>query len=381
MERSYKNPERLIALDALRGLIMILMALDHASYFIAKRHPSEFWDLPLPQYQDGLAFLTRFVTHMCAPGFFFLMGVGMVLLAERRRHSGWSEVRILRHFVLRGLLLIGLQFLVENPAWMLAGPEISGEASGAAANIVIYAGVLYGLGASMATGSIFLGLSSGWLLLLGTAAILLTQILVSIYQHAGGLSSSLVQLLVLPQQTGILLVKYPLAPWFGLTALGMAFGKQLLRNQAQTYRWALTAGIAFLVMFTILRLWGGFGNTHQSVSDSWISFLNVTKYPPSLVFVLLTMGLNFLFLFGFSHAEAQLVLWGKPLISFGRTALFFYIVHLYLYGLMGNFFPHGTSLLQMYPVWLLGLMILYPICTWYGRFKGERAFDSVWRFF
>src|SRR5512146_1471987 len=105
---------RLPALDAHRGLIMLLMSIDHASYFIARVHSRELWSTPLPLYPDALWFLTRLITHPCAPGFFFLMGIGMIFFSDNRRSAGWSESRISRSFVIRGLLLMLLQILVEN---------------------------------------------------------------------------------------------------------------------------------------------------------------------------------------------------------------------------------------------------------------------------
>ena len=111
--------QRLVALDAHRGFIMVLMAIDHASYFIARVHSAEFWGIALPVYPNGFWFLTRWITHLCAPGFFFLMGIGMILFADARRQAGWEEGRITRFFVIRGLLLIFLQLFVEDPAWIL----------------------------------------------------------------------------------------------------------------------------------------------------------------------------------------------------------------------------------------------------------------------
>ncbi len=117
------SEQRLLSIDALRGLIMVLMAVDHANYFVARMHPNgEFWGIPLPRYDSVLAFLTRFVTQPCAPGFFFLMGVGMFLFANSRRNQGWTETRILRHFIFRGVILVLLQFFLENAAWLL-GPS------------------------------------------------------------------------------------------------------------------------------------------------------------------------------------------------------------------------------------------------------------------
>ena len=111
--RSITNPisarapgGRLVALDAHRGLIMVLMAIDHASYFIARVHSAEFWGTALPTYSSVFWFWTRWVTHLCAPGFFFLMGIGMALFAGSHLKSGWGEGRITRFFVIRGLFLI-----------------------------------------------------------------------------------------------------------------------------------------------------------------------------------------------------------------------------------------------------------------------------------
>src|SRR5436190_4841829 len=135
---------RLLPLDALRGLIMVLMSLDHANYFVAREHGrGEFWFLPLPTYSDALTFLTRFVTHFSAPGFFFLMGAGMSLFAASRRRLGWTEGAISRHLLVRGALLIVLQLAVENRAWPLGLPP------GVPDIFSLYFGVLYGLGAAM----------------------------------------------------------------------------------------------------------------------------------------------------------------------------------------------------------------------------------------
>ena len=108
--------ERLPAPDALRWLIMAVMAVDHASAFIAHRHSSEFWGGEITRYESALPFLTRFATHFCAPGFFFLMGCGMALFADSRWRQGWGPGRIARFYLTRGLLLVAINQLVENPA-------------------------------------------------------------------------------------------------------------------------------------------------------------------------------------------------------------------------------------------------------------------------
>ena len=148
--KTRRKAPRLIPLDALRGLVMVLMALDHANHFIAQQHsPGEYWGGPFPAYHSALAFLTRLVTHLSAPGFFFLMGVGMVLFADSRRKRGWGEGAIVRHLLVRGGLLVVLQLLVVNRAW---------ELSPGGWGLDIYIGVLFALGGTMILGSALLWL-------------------------------------------------------------------------------------------------------------------------------------------------------------------------------------------------------------------------------
>ena len=156
-----KNP-RLFSIDALRGVIILFMALDHANYFIAQKHsPGEYWGGPFPSYNAALPFLTRFITHFCAPGFFLLMGMGMYLFSQSRLKKGWSKKKVRRYFLVRGLVLIALQLLVINRAWELSpGGWI----------VDIYIGVLFALGGTMIIASLFLWLDPK--LLLGLTAVL-----------------------------------------------------------------------------------------------------------------------------------------------------------------------------------------------------------------
>jgi len=375
--------DRILSLDALRGLIMILMALDHASFLIARVHPGEFWGVPLPVYRESLAFVTRFVSHFCAPGFFFLMGTGMVLFAASRRHYQWTDRRIMRHFLLRGLILIIMQFVIENAAWLLgslSGPVPVVTIPGGGDMLLLHFGVLYGLGASMIVWALALRFNTGIVLTISAIAILATQVFTPSPENASLLYPPLLRALLIPGRTGILQAYYPLIPWLGFCGLGVTFGRALRNDRSRTFRVATIAAMASLVLFGVLRLANGFGNFHP-VQRGWIGFLNVTKYPPSLTFTFLTLGLNLLLLSLFEKNRQQLQRWGKPLMTYGKTALFFYIVHIYLYALIGFIFPGRTSFTVMYPIWLLGLILLYPLCRWYGNFKRRIAPDSVWRFF
>jgi uncharacterized membrane protein len=382
-------PGRVAALDALRGLIMLLMAVDHASYFIAKVHPGEFWGTPLPRYPDGLAFFTRFITHFCAPGFFFLLGVSVTLFAESRRLIGYSERRIVRHLLTRGALLIVLEHVLENPAWLLGalGSAVPIETHGGSgppgggSSIRLAFLVLYGLGSAMIACALLSRLGTRTIVALAAAAILGTQLLLPGPEQVATRYHALLRLLLIPGQTGTLLVAYPALPWVGIAGLGLAFGRVLLDDPPRAGHMARSAGLAALVMFAALRAAGGRGDFHQISEPGLIGFLNLTKYPPSLAFTLLTVGANLVVLAALLRAADTLQRWGRPLVVLGGSALFFYFAHLYLYALIGFAFPRGTSLAAMYALWATGIVALYPATAWYGRFKRRRPPDSPWRFF
>ncbi len=379
--------ERLVGLDLFKGLIMVIMALDHASYFVAKIHPFEFWGFALPHFPDALSFLTRFVTHICAPGFFFMMGAGMIMLENSRRGQEWPEGKITRFFLTRGSLLVVLQFFLENPAWLIGMLGDKTQAlsaaitSGSGEQVRLHFGVLSALGMAMVVWALLRRFKPSLILGLSVAFILLTQILIPSPENAEKLYSPLLRILLIPGQTGTMRVLYPLMPWLGITGLGIFFGRGLIRNRENTYRRILLAGVASVILFLIVRAWGSFGNFHPPQSTNIVAFLNLTKYPPSLVFILLTMGLNWLLLYFFTRWETALAKWAKPLLVFGQTALFFYIVHLYVYGFIGFAFPQGTGYGHLYMIWLVGLAVLYSLCLLYRRFKSKKPLGSIWRFF
>lgn len=357
-------------MDALRGAIIVLMALDHANHFIARsKLEPELWADLFPNYLGSppLTFLTRLVTHLAAPGFFFLMGAGMIMLSRSRRRQGWSEWQITRHFLLRGALLILLQFTLENYAWSLK------ESLG------IYFGVLYALGGVMIIGSLLLRLPPIWLALLSGTLIVATELLLP-ETRTGFIAYPVpLRLWLLPGIDGSLLVLYPLMPWLGVAALGMIFGCWLLQDAPLAYKRAFWLGAGALLIFIPLRLLGGFGNIRPAAGEDWIAFLNLVKYPPSITFLLLTLGTNLLLLALFSRLPAW-ILW--PLGVFGQVPLFFYISHLFLYGFWGQLVdPAGTGILRMLPYWIAGLLILWPLCLLYGRFKHSRPANSIWRYF
>jgi uncharacterized membrane protein len=377
---------RLPSLDTMRGLIIVLMAIDHARGFIAKNHPGEFWGRALPDYgSDELAFVTRLVTHLCAPGFLFLMGTGMSLLAASRAQAGWPASRITRHVAVRGLALILLGQVLENGASLFGfsnatrlesyGARVPG---GDGTFPYLIFGVLYALGSALILGSGMLRLRPLWLIGAATVCALAAEWITPSPSEVDVRFHPLLRLLFIPGQTGLLLVVYPALAWLPCALLGMAFGQWLVRDRERAFRWLALAGVLFLVLFVGLRLPGGFGNITPP-APGWIGFFNMVKYPPSLTFLLLTLGVGFLLLTAIERGRAGEMSVSQPLRIFGAVPFFFFVAHLWLYAAIGRFFPAGTTIPQMYPFWLLGLVLLYLPCRWYGDFKRRRPPQSVFR--
>ena len=384
-DRAQAGASRLASIDTLRGLIIVLMAIDHARGFIARNHPAEFWGSALPDYQgDWVAFLTRLVTHLCAPGFMYLMGAGAALFGTSRTRAGWSPVRIAGQLALRGLVLIVVGQLLENTAAAFGSAGATRTVTyglrvpGAPGPIPLILGVLYGLGSALSVAAPLVRLPPGVLVLLAGGCVAATHALTPDASQVGEAISPLLGMLVVPGFASPLLSIYPTIPWLAPTLLGVAFGRALEQDRRRAFSLITVAGVLFLVFFVVLRASGGLGS-FQPIEAGWIGFLNVTKYPPSLTFLLLTLGANFVLLGGLELSGAGGSRWSSPLRVFGSVPLFFFITHLWLYAAIGRFFPAGTTIPQMYPFWLAGLVLLYLPCRWYGELKRRRPSSSLLR--
>ncbi|MCC6536743.1 MAG: DUF1624 domain-containing protein [Bryobacterales bacterium] len=380
------SSHRYQAVDALRGVIMMLMAVDHASAFIARQHASEFWSGAMSAYSAAFPFLTRLVTHLCAPGFFFLMGAGAYWFAASRRAAGWTEVAIARRLAWRGLVMVGVAQLVEGPLPFLqdllkpaavrlnritAPPPIDGS-SFAWALVV-----LTGLGLVLTICAVLVVWARPWMWLAVSAlCLLLTNSALPADGKPGPLWHAL---LLAPGLSQHVMVVYPVIPWLAGAAAGMYFAHRWRLAAAAAPRWVAQTGAALLVTGLALRAAGGWGNLRSPRDAGWIEFFNNVKYPPSAVFWALSLGVNLLIL-------AVLLRWThalpRPLVVFGQTPLFFYAAHLYLLFAAGYFFfPEAGSLAQAWLVWAVALACLYPLCRAFQRFKQAMPAESWWRLF
>lgn len=361
----------------MRGSIICAMALNHSGFYLSKgtEGSSELWGGPFPRFDSLGLFFQRFVTLLCAPAFLFLMATSMVLFFHARVSVGWSSAKITKYFLTRGVVLILLQFLIENPAWNIGFPL---------SPFPVYFGVLYMLGVMMISCSLFLKLPSWAVFAVSAVSILLTPLIVPTPDLWNSPIPTFLRILAIPGATSRLNVLFPPLPWLGVAGLGVLFGRLLVRKGESSFALLLPVGMCLLGVFACLRLAGGhFGNLQMIPIQEWWSFFYTVKYPPSMAYLSLTLGVGSLILYGFNRLEySPFTRWLRPLEILGGSALFFYIAHLFLYSFLGIVAGReDLSLLFQYLGWFIGLVMLVPMCVEYSEFKRAKPAESLWKMF
>jgi uncharacterized membrane protein len=373
---------RVSSIDFLRGLVMILMALDHVRmYFGFGTWYAEPTNLATT---TPLLFFTRWITHFCAPVFVFLAGTAAFLYGMRKedaKETAWF-------LFTRGLWLVFTELVIVNFAWTFD---------------ITYSfrllQVIWAIGISMIALSALVFLPNRLIFVIGIILVFGHNLLDPISVQGTSFRDLLWYTLHQPEAViiGDSLVNfvYPVLPWIGLMALGYGFGtlyrKEITAKQRK--RWILSIGVSATLLFLLLRRLNGYGeprewDVHTSPIFTLLSFLNTTKYPPSLHFLLMTMGPALILLSLIEPLSLP-----KPVIVFGRVPFFFYIVHLYvIHGLAtlllvyeggeaseyifsvsglrsGRLSEFGLSLPAVYGIWISVVALLYPLCRWYQKYR------------
>jgi uncharacterized membrane protein len=228
----------------------------------------------------------------------------------------------------------------------------------------------------MLFGLLFLRLNGVVQAVTGAATLLLMQVLPGLLLHADLGLFNPIRLLLLPGSVGNVFVLYSPIPWLGVALLGMAFARLLLARQDKAYQVAAVAGLVCLVLFPLVRALGGIGNLRMPVGNTLIDFFNVVKYPPSLSFLFLSLGFDLVVLYLFSRITSILHTWARPVVILGQAALYFFLVHWFVYAALGII---RGDLPQTYLAWVVGLLLLYPVCKTFEAFKHRMPVISVWR--
>jgi uncharacterized membrane protein len=381
---------RISAIDIMRGIVMVIMALDHVRDFfhlgavgynptdMATTYPSLFF--------------TRWITHYCAPTFVFLAGTSIYLMTKRKSKKDLSIF-----LLTRGVWLIVLELIVVR----------FGILFNFYFDVLIFQ-VIWVIGASMICMAMLVHLSYKAVLAIGLVIVFahnLADLNPLTPQNSFYVSWAFLR------QTGFIpltanntaMVIYPLLPWLGTMVLGYCLGKLYTGEFSKDRRQKMlfTIGISAVLLFVILRLINVYGDPAPwSVQKNGIftlmSFLNVTKYPVSLLYTLMTLGPVLIILGVMERINTNLL---KPFTVFGRVPLFYYILHFYLIHLVslflfmyktgrsfsevdfhfnksfGGLTPEaGYSLFLTYVAWFAVILVLYPVCRWYNRYKNTHTY-------
>jgi uncharacterized membrane protein len=378
------NSKRITSIDLLRGAVMIIMALDHVrDYF----HADAYLYDPLDLDKTSVAlFFTRWITHFCAPAFVFLAGTSAFLVGQRKTKKELSVF-----LLTRGIWLVILEFTLISFEWNF---DI--------AFTNIYFIVIWALGISMIALAGLIHLPNKLILLIGIILVAGHNLLDNI--HVPGNNLKAFGWALLHDQNFFswngknILVGYPIIPWIGIMALGYCLGTFYTPgfNAKKRKRILLVIGGSAIALFVLLRFLNVYGDPapwsqQSSPFYTFLSFIKATKYPPSLLYALMTLGPALLFL-AFAENISNAI--SKIISVYGRVPMFYYVLHIFFIHILtmiaAELFTgfswkvwllqeplwftetlkgYGFSLGIVYLVWLTIVIALYPLCKWYDRYK------------
>ncbi|WP_346881209.1 heparan-alpha-glucosaminide N-acetyltransferase domain-containing protein [uncultured Algibacter sp.] len=376
---------RIESIDILRGLVMVIMALDHVrDYF----HYGAFFGNPTDlETTTPILFFTRFITHYCAPVFIFLAGTSAFLYGTKKTKS-----QLFKFLFTRGFWLIFLAFVINNLVWKF---DLTYS--------LIFLQVIWAIGLCMVLLSFAVFLPIKALLTIGIVLVVGHNVLDPIVMT--GTSFKSIVWYILHQQQFVAIgnttvaFAYPIIPWFGLITLGYCFGTFYTKtfNSQIRKKWLLRLGLMAITLFFIMRGINVYGDLvpwtlQDTTTKTVLSFFKVTKYPPSLAYLLITMGPALLFLYGIETVKNKIT---DFLLVFGRVPLLYYFLHVFVIHILaiigilifgGNWkdmiltaevfqnaklINYGYSLVIVYLVWIAVIALLYIPCKKYMIYKAN----------
>jgi uncharacterized membrane protein len=377
------NTRRISSVDIVRGAVIVLMALDHVRDYVTN---VRFQPEDLSQSSAAL-FATRWVTHFCAPTFFLLAGAGIgIALSRGKRPADMS-----RYLLRRGLWLLVLELIITPIGWQF-GFDL----------VPAFALVLWALGWSMIVMALLVHVSPRILAPLSLVMIFGHNLLDTIAPESFGAFAGVWRVLHVPgfMFPGVLFVAYPLVPWVGVMAIGRVLAGAYQWDAVKRRNLLVWSGAAAVILFVVLRALNGYGNAapwapQRTPALTVASFLNVMKYPPSLDFLLMTLGPTFLALALTEHARGRVTRW---LAVYGRVPLFFYVAHIFVAHVAAMVLAlvqggelrriqiitnpgsipdwYGLPLTGVYAVWAIVVVLMYFPCRRVGQL--EDAHGSWW---
>ena len=357
--------KRIESIDIMRGIVMVVMALDHCRDFLTHLN----YDPTDLSKASSFLFLTRFVTHFCAATFVFLAGTSAYLSISR----GKTKNEAAKFLLSRGLWLVFLELTIIRFGWIM---DLDYH--------FIFLQVIWAIGVSMVllAALVYLPLPAiaavGFILVFGHD--LFDNLSTKTFSVAGKDVWDILHVGGMVNFGNInVLFFYPLIPWIGVMALGYCFGTLFKMDESKRRKLLITFGIGAIALFIAIRSFNFYGDPSNWTNQySWyrdvLSFIDVSKYPPSLDYLLITLGPVMLMLAALENVHNRLT---SIFLVYGRVPLFYYILHLYMarllsfltFVVMGKEHGYSFSLGTVYIVWLLVVLILYFPCRWFMKYK------------
>lgn len=388
---STAKSKRIQSIDLLRGIVMIIMALDHVRNFF---HYDAFFYNPTDLTQtNAFLFFTRIITHYCAPVFIFLAGTSAYLYGEKRTKKELSLFLLTRGvwLILAELFIVGL-FRSFNPSYHYLNFQ-----------------VIWAIGFCMIILAALIHLNRLFILVVGLLLIGTHNLLDSVHVTGNGWQAVLWAILHevnhFTAGSYSFHFRYPVLPWIGVMAIGYYMGRLYAHDCISATRrkilWSL--GISAIAVFFILRAGNFYGDSavwssQRNALFTVLSFFNVTKYPPSLLYLCITLGPSLLFL---AIAERPPGPWGNRITVFGRVPMFYYLAHILFIKIVASVaalltgYPqmvvlnngvnataelkgYGFNLAIVYQLWISLVVLLYPICKWFDSYKRANQLMQPW---
>ena len=374
-----KTRNRIQSIDLLRGLIIIIMALDHTRAFWGKT-PFEPTDLT---QADASWFFTRWITHFCAPLFVFLSGISAYLYYQKCR----SKLQLRNFLLTRGLWIIFLEVTIINFSWQFA-------------YYAIFVQVLWVIGWSMIILAFMIYLPRTWILGISLAVIGFHNALNDTWmlEVFGATTWTLLHVqgwIPIGDKGFGMFVMYPMIPWFAVMSLGYILGDLYVLNYQRRKQYLLVFGVAGIVLFALLRLVFDYGDPltwSLAAKNSFLEIFNTSKYPPSLQFLLMTIGPGLLILVFLEKYQARFELHKlyQWTLTIGKVPMFFYLLHVPLINFSAQLYTwlkfdqainfnmvppnswpkdYSPNLFVVYLAWIAVVFILYFPCRKYSQFK------------
>ncbi len=371
---------RIQSVDLLKGLVMVIMALDHTrDYF---HFSANLFDPADPVKSTLPIFFTRWITHFCAPAFSFLAGLSAFFVGRRK-----TKAELSFFLIKRGLWLIFVELVLVGFAWYF---DVEFRTIGLL--------VIWALGVSMIVLALLIHLPRIYILIFSCLLIFGHNLLDNFHGNDSMAWSLIHEQNFFPLfGNRHLLIGYPLVPWIAVMSLGYCFGTYYDASYDPVLRKKTfnIIGLSALLLFIVLRFTNLYGNPtpfqhYNTFSQGIIAFLNPAKYPPSLLYLLMTLGATLVVLANSENLKGKLV---DFFCTFGRVPFFYYILHLYLIHILAMIFAqlsgfgwklfilpnwigfvpemkgYGFALWVVYLVWIAVIIALYPLCKKFDAYK------------